>query len=332
MIFDTPFVLAFLFILIPFAIFETLRYLASAAALKRLSLLKQEHRTRFILSAFLFALFIASIVTALAGPRWGTRSVMEYTRGVDVVFAFDVSRSMEAADIAPSRLGRAVEVARDAAGDMGGARIGAAFGKGTGVFALPLTRDRNAAATFFDSLLIAGSGGHGTNLESLVDAAYRAFLPAFPSKRIIVLFSDGETLSGSLHAAADRARADGISIAAVGLGTEEGGAVPQRFTLNEETGELLPDQLPITSVLRRDILTDAAERSGGVYIDGSAPDAALSLSRYIQSLAPETGVSSRTVEAAPRWYIFTLSALVFLLLSKMVEKKFRRREFLEEDA
>jgi Ca-activated chloride channel family protein len=333
--YDTPVDLTALFILIPFAVFEVIHYHRRSKTLKLLKLLKKEHLTRYILSSVCFALFIAGAIIALAGPRWGTRSVMEYKRGVDAVFAFDVSRSMEAADVAPSRLYRAVAVAKEAAHHAGGLRMGAAAGKGMGVLALPLTWDKNAIITFLDSLLIENQTGRGTNLENLIDAANRAFLDSFPAKRLIVLFSDGESLSGSLQAAVDRARAGGASIAAVGIGTEEGGAVPQRFILDEDTGEPVPDQAPVTSRLNREALQDAAARSGGVYIDGGASDAAAVLAQYITSLAPETGVSSYKIEAAPRWRVFVIAALIFLLLSKCAEKKIRgngRSEPEAEDA
>ncbi|MDR2792400.1 MAG: VWA domain-containing protein [Treponema sp.] len=323
MIFDAPFVLTGFIILIPFFMLEAIHYHKRSKTLKLLNLLQKEHTMRFVLSVFFFALFLCCIIVALAGPRWGTRAVVEYKRGVDAVFAFDVSRSMEVTDIAPSRLGRAVSVARETLISAGSVRIGVAIGKGRGVLALPLTWDINAVQTFLDSLLTGSQTGSGTNLESLIDASARAFLASFPAKHLIVLFSDGETLSGSLQAAADRARSEGVSVVTVGFGTEEGGAVPQRPTLNSETGELVMDQEPVISVRNRDVLQNAAERSGGIFIDGNAPDAAHTLTGYIKSLAPETGISSYRIEAAPRWRLFMLAALVFLLASKGVEKKLR---------
>jgi Ca-activated chloride channel family protein len=324
MIFDAPIVLAGFIFLIPFAILEAIHYHKRGKTLKLLNILQKEHKTRFALSTVFFALFLCCVIIALAGPRWGMRSVVEYKRGVDVVFAFDVSRSMEAADVEPSRLGRAVSVAREAVALVGNARIGAAFGKGRGVLALPLTWDVNAVFVFLDSLLTGIQTGTGTNLESLIDAASEAFLSSFPAKRLVALFSDGESLSGSLQAAVDRARNEGVSVVAVGFGTEKGGVVPPKIILDRETGEPAAEQEAVVSARDTDALRNAAERSGGVFIDGNAPDAARTLAGYIKSLAPETGISSYKMEAAPRWRMFALAALVFLLLSKFAEKKARR--------
>jgi Ca-activated chloride channel family protein len=324
MTFDAPIVLAGFIILVPFAVLEAILYHKRGKILKLLNLLQKEHKTRFVLSAVFFALFLCCVIIAFAGPRWGSRSIVEYKRGVDVVFAFDVSRSMEVADAEPSRLGRAVSVAREAIALVGNARVGAAFGKGRGVLALPLTWDINAALIFFDSLLTGIQTGAGTNLESLIDESSRAFLSSFPAKRLIALFSDGESLSGSFQAAVDRARLEGVSVVAVGFGTEQGGVVPPKIILDHETGEPAAEREVIVSVRDTDALRNAAERSGGVFIDGNASDAAWTLANYIKSLAPETGVSSYKIEAAPRWRVFTLAALVFLLLSKLAEKKPRR--------
>ncbi|MDR2783767.1 MAG: VWA domain-containing protein [Treponema sp.] len=324
MTFDAPIVLSGLILVIPFVILEAIHYYRRGKILKLLNLLQKEHKRRFVLSAVFFMLFLCCAIIALAGPRWGARSVVEYKRGVDVVFAFDVSRSMESADVEPSRLGRAVSVAREAVALVGNARIGTAFGKGRGVLALPLTWDVNAVLVFLDSLLTGVQSGTGTNLESLIEASSRAFLSSFPAKRLIVLFSDGESLSGSLQAAVDRARLESISVVALGFGTEEGGVVPQRIMLDRETGEPAAEQKVIVSARDTEALRNAAERSGGIFIDGNAPDAARTLAGYIKTLAPETGVSSYKIEAAPRWRIFMLAALVFLLLSKLAEKKIRR--------
>jgi Ca-activated chloride channel family protein len=331
MTFDTPFALIGFIILIPFTALETVHYRARGKALKQLNLLGKEQKIRFLLSNIFFALFLASVVTAFAGPRWGTRPVVEYKRGVDAVFAFDVSRSMEVMDIAPFRLGRAALVAKDAVAALGDVRVGTALGKGKGVFALPLTWDMNALAAFFDGLLTESVTGAGTNLENLVDASCKAFQAAFPAKHLVVLFSDGEELSGSLQNAADRAKLIGISLVTVGFGTEEGGEVPQKVKLDPNSGEPIERSIgemkknaPIISKRKRAALQNAADRSGGIFIDGNAQDAAHALTAYIHSLAPETGANSYRIEAAPRWNVFAFAGLVFLLLSKFVEKKRRR--------
>ncbi|MDR3147433.1 MAG: VWA domain-containing protein, partial [Treponema sp.] len=124
-----------------------------------------------------------------------------------------------------SRLERALALGRELA-ELPGFRLGCALGRGRGNLAIPLTEDRPVIVSLLESLDEAVYTGAGTNLESLVDAAAAAFLDDFPGRRVIVLLSDGEALSGSLSSAARRARSQDIGIVAVGLGTAAGGPVP----------------------------------------------------------------------------------------------------------
>ncbi|MDR1411742.1 MAG: VWA domain-containing protein, partial [Spirochaetaceae bacterium] len=188
-------------------------------------------RFRYWVSSLAFLAFFFFTALALAGPRWGIRLVPEFRRGIDAVLAFDLSRSMDARDSTAgiSRLERAAAIARDTvAGDpvsapeTAGIRFAAAVSKGQGILAVPLTHDAEALSGFLAGLSTSQLTGRGTNLEKLVDAAALAFKDDFPGKRRIILFSDGEALSGSLAAASDRCLARDISIIAVGLGTEEG--------------------------------------------------------------------------------------------------------------
>jgi Ca-activated chloride channel family protein len=289
------------------------------------------------------------VIIALAHPRGGARLVSETRRGVDVVFAIDLSRSMDVRDIVPggpSRLGRAasliVELVNNpwfssrsfgdgdtAAGAVSGApgvRFGAAIGKGRGVLALPLTEDTEAILGFLSSLSGSAITGWGTNLESLVDAAMRGFQDAFPSRRLIILLSDGESLTGSLDDALDRAMAAGITLIAVGVGSGAGGAVPLGNGPAGPHDTLLgEDGYPVISVVQSDTLKDAAERTGGIYIDGNRNNAAALLADYLASLAvPGSGTTGTAVrgfrrEKEPLGSIFVIAALVFMGISKMAE-------------
>jgi Ca-activated chloride channel family protein len=206
-------------------------------------------------------------------------------------------------------------------------RFGSAIGKGRGVLALPLTGDTEAIGGFLSALSGSAVTGRGTNLESLVDAAAAAFQDAFPSRRRIVLLSDGEALEGALNAAADRAAAAEITIIAVGIGSGEGGVVPPGN--DDLPGE---DRLPVVRSLRIDALRDAAERTGGFYIDGNRSNAATRLAEHLSSLAsggslspggdlpPEAAAKDFRREQRPLAHIFIIAALILMGISKIMEK------------
>jgi Ca-activated chloride channel family protein len=209
-----------------------------------------------------------------------------------------------------SRLERGLRVVRDAVSASAGIRFAAALGKGKGVLAVPLTGDTGTILRFFEGLSGSSLTGRGTNLEALVDAASSAFDIPFPSRRLIVLVSDGEALSGSLRGALERVRGEGFMITAVGMGSDEGapvsgGAVdsgdPERVISRRQTG----------------VLRYAAERTGGIYIDGNSGDAGVLLTEHFRALAPESGIQSGRREPKPRWELFVFAAILAFGASKL---------------
>jgi Ca-activated chloride channel family protein len=337
--FDNPQVLFALLLLIPAALVDFFHYRKRRAAFGFFSRNGDDSpvpnlRFRYIISALGFRLFLACMIIALAQPRGGSRLVSETRRGLDVIFAVDLSRSMDVRDIGPggiSRLDRAAALLEELVGHprfakqspgagSSGIRFGAAIGKGRGALALPLTEDLEAIGNFLSGLSGASIPGRGTNLESLVDAAAAAFQDSFPSRRRIILLSDGEALEGALNAAADRAAAAEIVLIAVGLGSAGGGIVP--------SGDGEPqdgDPRPVVSSLRADALREAAESFGGLYLDGTRSNAAVQLAEHLflpsgGDSASEAVVRGFRREQRALAHIFIIAALIMLGISKITEK------------
>jgi Ca-activated chloride channel family protein len=329
--FDNPRLLFALPLLIPTIFTGILHYRKRRAALGFLSGEGAASRVRFryFVSALGFRIFLACLIIALAQPRGGSYPVSENHRGADLIFAVDLSRSMDVRDAdGPSRLDRAAALMAELVNHprlsgqnpgAAGIRFGAAIGKGRGILALPLTEDTEAMDGFLASLSGSSVTGRGTNLESLVDAATAAFQDAFPSRRRIILLSDGEALEGSLNAAADRAAAADITLIAVGLGSGEGGVVPP--------GDEAPlDDRPVVSSLKADPLRDAAERTGGFYMDGNRGIAADRLAEHLSASdgVPEAAAGGGRLEQRSLAHIFIIAALIALGIVKIVEKGRRR--------
>jgi Ca-activated chloride channel family protein len=217
-----------------------------------------------------------------------------------------------------SRLERGLAIAGETAAMAEGIRYAAAVSRGRGILAVPLTRDTESLLNF----LGAGSTqtGRGTNLEALVDAAMEAFTPGSPGRKAVVLISDGEALSGSLGAAAGRARAGDVTLIALGLGSDEGAEL-------SGTGQ---DGAAVVSRRREAPLRQAAEYTGGIYIDGNRKDAASLLAERLRSMAPGFGVGGIRREPAPRWDLFVAAALAALGLSKLflLRRRRGRKRFL----
>ena len=342
MSFDNPLVLGFLSLFVIFIPIVIVRYrknrkaaalFAAAAPSDEREALFRELRLRMILADVFFLFFTGFLIIALAGPRWGLRIVSDYRRGVDVILAFDISRSMNVRDCLPlaphgggsgdsgrsasqsgiSRLDRGIGIAQDLAATLGDIRLGAVIGKGRGVLAVPLTYDSETILNFLYGLDSMAVTGAGTNLESLIDAASASFQDSVPSRRGIILFSDGEALTGSLQTAMEKARKAGIALSVVGLGSDEGGPVPIEAGPETPAGVLLAaDGSPVISARQAESLRNGAEKSGGVYVDGGRNDAATVLAEYVNSLSAESRLTGHRREANPRWRIFVLAAMACL--------------------
>jgi Ca-activated chloride channel family protein len=266
---------------------------------------------------------LGAIGLALLGPRIGETTVRVPSSGVDVVFLVDVSRSMDARDVPPSRLDRAKRgaeelLARLAPGDRAAL---AAFGS-RGVLLAPLTPDRGALLEFLSALDTRLVHPAGSNLGDGMRAALSAFSGANDRPRLVFVLSDGEDpeRQGSLGAA-EAARA-GVRILAAALGSDLGADVPDHdVSLRDGAGRIVRS--------RRDVgrLGRLAEATGGEVFPGDAwgdfdfENAATSLRR--DASAAPGGLVTRRVRA-PR--VFPLAAAAFgLLLGEALPRPRRPR-------
>jgi Ca-activated chloride channel family protein len=306
---------------------------------------------RYLFSSFFFLLFVAALLFALAGPRMGSRLVREFRRGCDIVLAFDISRSMNVRDVgakrgmetagtdktgnsaAPSRLERSIIIAREfveasddlmlmanlaPSGKSIFLRFALALGKGGGVLAVPVSTDSEAVLPVLDAISSALMTSRGTNLEQLIDAAATGFVESSPASRQIILFTDGEGLSGQLSAAAARAARADITIIAVGVGSEFGALIPE--SRQPAAGG---KNVTVRSFLHSDTLRSAVEHSGGVYIDGNSSDAVRLIAEKIFPLAESSSWVFRE-ESGALTHIFIIAALIFLAVSVLLTQRYKQ--------
>jgi len=309
MTFDYPIVLTAFAVFIPLALFDIFK------GTRKYGKLPAQLGKKLKLSVLFFCLFIAFSIIALAGPRWGMGlTASEYRRGLDTVFAIDISRSMDIRDAQTtsnvSRLERGLLIASQSVAAVPSARFAAAVGRGRGFLAVPLTWDNEAILGFLGSIDGSSMTGRSTNLESLVEAAADAFQNTSPARKVIVLVSDGESHAGVLNNALNRCVRENIILISIALGSDEGSPVPDVYTDIEA-------QTP-APVSRREaaVMRTAAERTGGIYIDGSLNDAGFVLSNYLLSLSSETSSASSRSESKERRSLFIILAILAYAASK----------------
>ena len=308
--FDYPYVLYLFLIFIPIFLYDILSGFG-----KNKLVLPEKLQKKQKISAYLFRLFIAFSIIALSGPRWGTGySESEYRRGLDVVFAIDVSRSMDIRDAQTNnamqtRLERGLSIARESAVSVSSARFAAALGRNRGYLAVPLTYDNETVLDFLEILDGSSMTGRSTNLEALIDTAANAFQNSSPAKKVIVLISDGESHYGIIRNAINRCTREGIIVTTVAVGSDEGKPVSGITGNNESAGEII-------SRRNAAVMQMAAERTKGLYIDGNTDNASYLLSSHLLSMSQGTGTGSSQNESKQRNTFFIILAIIAYALSK----------------
>lgn len=228
----------------------------------------------------LLVLGLACLCVALARPQWGSRWIELRRKGVDLLIAVDVSKSMLAPDMKPSRLERAKLAVRDFTATLdGGDRVGLMPFAGTAFLRFPLTTDYDAFNTALDSLSTETVPKGGTSIGQVIEDAVR-FLAGESNHRILILLTDGEDLDKNALQATTHAAQEKMLIYTVGVGTPQGELIPlpEGGFVQDENGAF------VTSRLDEQTLTAVAEATGGSYTPlGSMGEGLISL--YERKLA-----------------------------------------------
>ena len=208
---------------------------------------------------------VALLFLGLAEPQAGFHWEETSRRGVDVLIALDVSRSMLARDIAPDRLTRAKLAIIDLADRLAGDRFGLVAFAGTAFLQCPLTLDHAAFQQALDVLEPGIIPAPGSDLASALTVADEALQSEKRNVKLVVLVSDGEDLGGGAIAAAEKAAKDGDRVYTIGVGSSAGELIPipreggATDFVKDESGRYVKSRLD-EETLRR-----VAEATGGFY-------------------------------------------------------------------
>ena len=222
---------------------------------------------------FLKVLFIvfalAGLVLGLVNPKIGSQLETVKREGVDIVFAVDVSKSMEAEDIAPNRLEKSKQLVRQIIGNLGSDRVGIIAYAGSAFPQLPITTDYGSAEMFLESLNTDMISSQGTAIGDAIELATGFFDDNQQTNRVMFIISDGEDHGGNIEDMARQAAEAGIRIYTIGVGTTKGGPIP--IKRNGVIQNYKKDNQGETVITKLDpsTLQEIAEEANGEYIDGS---------------------------------------------------------------
>ena len=222
-----------------------------------------------LLKVLFILMAIAGLVLGLVNPKIGSQLETVKREGVDIVFAVDVSKSMEAEDIAPNRLEKAKQLVRQIIGNLGSDRVGIIAYAGSAFPQLPITTDYGSAEMFLESLNTDMISSQGTAIGDAIDLATGFFDDNQQTNRVMFILSDGEDHGGNIEDMARQAADAGIRIYTIGVGTTKGGPIP--IKRNGVIQNYKKDNQGETVITKLDpsTLQEIAEEANGEYIDGS---------------------------------------------------------------
>lgn len=222
-----------------------------------------------VLKLVVMLLALAALIIGLVNPKIGTKVETVKREGIDIVFAMDVSKSMLAEDVAPSRLEKSKQIVSQIINQLGNDRIGIVAYAGSAFPVLPITTDYSVAKMFMQSMGPGLVSSQGTSLDEAIKLSGTYFDDKSKTSKLLIMISDGEDHSEGAEAAAEEAKKMGIKIITIGLGTEKGGTIPLKKNgivesyQRDNSGEVVITKLNPSS------LSTIAKITDGGYINGN---------------------------------------------------------------
>ncbi len=230
-------------------------------------LVPQRSSRRGVFKFVVFLLMIACLILGLANLQSGSKMEEVKREGIDLYIAVDVSNSMNAQDIVPSRLDRSKQAINKLIGDLQGDRLGVIIFADKAFVQLPITTDYSAAKMFLSSVNTGSVASQGTAIGEAINLALTSF-PADERSKAIVIISDGEDHENeaAMNAAKEAAK-KGIKIYTIGMGLPDGAPIPEYNQYGRMLG-YKKDKSGNTIVTRldEDMLRRIAEAGGGMYV------------------------------------------------------------------
>jgi Ca-activated chloride channel family protein len=270
----------------------------------------------------LLAIGIAFGIAALARPQWGQTEEQVFDQSREIMIAVDLSRSMLVSDIKPSRLERSKLLVQSLLERLQGERVGMLLFAGTAFVQSPLSADYEILREFLPLLGPRYLPEGGSDYARMLDAAIESFTADAGADRYLVVLSDGDATDDEWRTRLDGLRARQIRVIGLGVGTAEGGLVPDGggAFVKDERGAV------VLSRLGSETMQELAAETGGAYRDSSAwVDLATLLQETVATGQQSSFAEELQVRRIERFQWALALALFFLLLSLWREFPVRPR-------
>ena len=275
--------------------------------------------SRLWLKAGLVVLGVALLGVAVARPQIGTHHTLLQREGTDVVVAFDVSVSMSATDVQPSRLERAKSAVSTLLTHLGGDRVGLVTFAGTAQLRFPLTTDTEAARKVVQSLTLKDGGlGVGTSIGAALRQTSEGFAQDQTRSKVVILVSDGEDLGDDAAGAATFVHSEGIALYTIGVGHDSPWPLYTTDPRNGQSQPRIVNGAVETTTADPGALQQLAADNRGHFYNGNDDGFAVQLADEIDRLQKTRFESGQGDAPLERYQWFAGAGFALLLLEFLV--------------
>jgi Ca-activated chloride channel family protein len=278
-------------------------------------LLRGYSAKRFQAKFILIAAALILCVLGLANLQFPQKQEVINRKGIDVMVALDVSKSMLATDIQPNRLERAKLAVSELIDKLQGNKIGLVLFAGRAYLQTPLTTDQASVKMYLNTASTASVPTQGTVIGEALQLCSNAFETKQKKYKAVVVLTDGEDHDQSAFDIAKKMKETGIVIHTIGVGSAEGGQI-----IDPETNQLKLDKdgMPVLSKLNENELKALAETGSGTYqLLNDADVAANNILKEINSMEKKSieDYSQLSFQSLFQWFLF---AAIILLIAELL--------------
>lgn len=265
-------------------------------------------------------LALAAIVVAVARPRAGEKEEVESSSGIEVMIAFDVSKSMLASSTddpnGVSRLQRAKYILNRLIDKLDNDKVGLIVFAGEAYTQLPITTDFFSARMYLDEISTDMVPTQGTAIGTAINMCLHSFSPDEEINKAIIVITDGENHEGDALEMAKYAKELGVEVNVIGVGSLKGAPIP----IDSRRGEFLKDSsgTPVTTYLNEEMAKEIASAGGGIYINGSGSKAVDQLVDSLDQIKKSDLQHVTYKASAEQFPVFVWIAVILLVIDAFV--------------
>lgn len=258
---------------------------------------------------------ITILIFMIARPQVGSKISHEKREGIEVLIALDISNSMLAQDVIPSRLEKSKLLIEDLVDHFTNDKVGLVVFAGDAFVQLPITNDYVSAKMFLQNINPSLITTQGTDLAHAISLSQSCFTQREHIGRAIIVITDGEDHEGGALEAAREAYKKGINVFILGVGTSKGAPIPDGNGgyLKDNSGQI------VLSALNEQMCQQVAKAGNGVYIHvDNTSDAQEKLNKELSKL--QSGISETVVysEYNEQFQIFGIILLLLLIVETIL--------------